>query len=88
MIESGDLARAGSVFELGYGTGHLARCLLAERLRSDATYLGADISPKMAAIAMKRLRAWAARARVLVLDPGDEQHRRGLRRRCCDRQSD
>jgi SAM-dependent methyltransferase len=73
MIEIGDLARAGAVFELGCGTGDLARYLLAERLRSDATYLGTDISPKMASIAAGRLRPWADRARVLVLDPGDER---------------
>ncbi len=60
--------RAGSVLELGCGTGKLARRLLAGRLPPDARYVGLDVSPRMVAIARGRLLPWAARAEVSEAD--------------------
>src|ERR671910_1215859 len=69
LAELGGFAEARSVFELGCGTGRFAASLLSERLPADARYLGVDVSPKMAALARQRLRQWAPRAEVGLLDP-------------------
>ena len=73
MLALGDLASATAVFELGCGTGRLARRLLAERLPPAATYVSTDISPRMTQIAEARLGPWAGRARVVTLEPGGER---------------
>lgn len=73
MVSLGDLAAAGAIFELGCGTGRLARRLLAEELPPQATYLATDISPRMAGIAGERLARWPERSRVAVLDPAAGQ---------------
>jgi len=65
----GSFDRAHTVFELGCGTGRHAASLLGERLPPDARYLGVDVSPKMVALARTRLREWAPRAEVALLDP-------------------
>jgi ubiquinone/menaquinone biosynthesis C-methylase UbiE len=69
MIALSDLAGAGAVFELGCGTGRLARRLLAGHLPRETTYLATDVSTRMVQIAAERLRPWARRASVSLLDP-------------------
>jgi ubiquinone/menaquinone biosynthesis C-methylase UbiE len=56
------------VFELGCGTGRVARALLAERLPSEAEYAGVDLSPEMVRLARERLAPFAERARVRLTD--------------------
>lgn len=64
MLAAGEFGGAQSVFEFGCGTGALAVELLRDHLPPDATYLGVDVSPRMVAIASRRLGPWAGRARV------------------------
>jgi len=52
------------VFELGCGTGALARALLDHRLSSDATYLGVDVSDTMVQLSSDRLARFGDRATV------------------------
>jgi ubiquinone/menaquinone biosynthesis C-methylase UbiE len=68
LVAHGGFDRARSVFELGCGTGRFAERLLARVLPGDARYEGADVSETMAGLATKRLRPWAARARVRLTD--------------------
>ncbi len=70
MIGLSDFAGAVAVFELGCGTGRLARRLLDGHLPPEATYLATDVSPRMVQIAEERLRPWAGRANVALLDAG------------------
>ncbi len=63
------LDRCSSVFELGCGTGRYAAELLATVFPSDATYVGMDVSPRMATLARNRLAPWSDRADVGLLDP-------------------
>lgn len=69
LIEHGEFGSARAVFEFGCGTGRFAERLLAQHLPPDATYRGVDVSPKMIALAERRLAAHAPRA-VLVLTEG------------------
>lgn len=55
LIASGDFEHAQSVFELGYGTGALAKRLLTRQLPVDARYTGVDVSPRMYELATRRL---------------------------------
>ncbi len=59
---------AGAVFEFGCGTGRYAAGLLGDRLARDCRYVGCDVSPRMVALASRRLASWAPRARVLLTD--------------------
>jgi SAM-dependent methyltransferase len=68
MIEHADLTQASSVFELGSGTGRLARHLLEDVLPAGCTYMGVDVSPRMVGLSRARLRRWAARATVSRVD--------------------
>ncbi|HEV2368904.1 MAG TPA: class I SAM-dependent methyltransferase, partial [Acidimicrobiales bacterium] len=68
LITAGALHDAGAVFELGCGTGKLARRLLAEVLPGTATYLGGDVSPRMVALARRQVAPWSSRAEVVQLD--------------------
>ena len=71
LAELAELDRARSVLELGCGTGRFAEGLLRDRLGTNARYVGIEISPKMAALARRRLAPWAPRARVeLIAPPG------------------
>lgn len=56
---------ARSVFELGCGTGRLARRLLAELLPEDARYVGVDVSGRMVELTRARLAPWSDRAAVV-----------------------
>lgn len=68
LIAHGEFEQAGSVFELGCGTGLFAFRLLTDHLSSTATYFGIDISGTMVRIAEQRLAAFATRAGVALSD--------------------
>ena len=61
MVELAELDRAAQIFELGFGTGRLARRLFEQHLRADARYVGQDVSATMHALARDRLAPWADR---------------------------
>jgi SAM-dependent methyltransferase len=69
LAELAEFGQAASVFELGCGTGRYAARLLATRRPASATYLGADVSPRMVALATARLAPWHERAHAVRLDP-------------------
>jgi len=66
LLEKGDLTHARSIFELGCGTGSLARGLLLNRLPSTSTYRAVDISSTMVALATNRLSEFSERAMVSI----------------------
>ncbi len=66
LLAHGDFAHARAVFELGCGTGRLARTLLERHLPATATYRGIDISSTMVALATEKLSAFSGRAAVAV----------------------
>ena len=67
LVACGDFEHAGSVFELGYGTGALAKRLLTRHLPVDARYTGVDVSPRMHELARRRLQG-ISRSELLVSD--------------------
>jgi SAM-dependent methyltransferase len=69
LIALADFESASAVFELGCGTGRLARLLLGEHLPPTARYLATDVSARMTQLAGERLRPWAERATVVALEP-------------------
>jgi len=68
LVAHAGLGTAHAVVELGCGTGRFAATLLARHLPADATYLGVDVSPRMAALASDRLQPWSHRATVALVD--------------------
>lgn len=64
LIAAGSFESASAVFELGCGTGRLAERLLDGPLPAGATYRAVDLSPKMVALAGRRLARFGGRARV------------------------
>lgn len=70
LVEHGRFAEAGSVFELGCGTGRLALRLLSGELPEGASYRAVDLSPTMVGLATERLAGYAPRATV-QLSNGD-----------------
>jgi len=64
LLRHGGFASARAVVELGCGTGRLAARLLRERLPTEATYVGFDVSETMVGLARARVRPWSDRARV------------------------
>lgn len=62
LLQGLDLARSGSVFEFGCGTGHFARQLLMRA--PHARYLGVDVSQGMVARARAAISPYAERAEV------------------------
>jgi ubiquinone/menaquinone biosynthesis C-methylase UbiE len=64
MIAHAAFEHAGTLFELGCGTGRLAERLLMHYLRSDAAYEGVDVSATMVALARVRLAPFGPRAVV------------------------
>ena len=68
LVAAGNLGQAKAVFELGCGTGALAARLLRDVLPRDSTYVGADVSSRMVALARQRVAPWADRAQVIQLD--------------------
>lgn len=67
LITVGRLREAHAVFELGCGTGALARRLLADVLPEDASYVGGDVSSRMVQLARRRVAPWPQRAQVVDL---------------------
>jgi SAM-dependent methyltransferase len=70
LLDHGEFRSASAVFEFGCGTGRFAVKLLEAFLSPSASYLGVDISPKMASIARARLAKYGSRAKVLVTSGG------------------
>ena len=68
LVAHARFGAARAVVELGCGTGRFAAALLAGHLPADATYLGVDVSPRMVSMATGRLRQWANRATVALVD--------------------
>jgi ubiquinone/menaquinone biosynthesis C-methylase UbiE len=68
LIAKARFEEAGSVLELGCGTGRLAATLLAERLPKHCNYLGLDASDTMCGLARARLQGWSPRAEVRHTD--------------------
>ncbi len=66
LIAHAGFEDAKRVFELGCGTGRLARRLLEERLPASSTYVGVDLSATMVGIARRRLAPFAPRVEVLL----------------------
>ena len=64
-VAHGAFETARAVVEVGCGTGRLAARLLARELPPDGTLTASDPSPVMAALARRRLAAWADRADVV-----------------------
>jgi ubiquinone/menaquinone biosynthesis C-methylase UbiE len=77
-----DFEHASAVIEFGCGTGRFAAQLLSTVLPPDCRYLGVDISPTMARLALARLGPWATRAAVRLTDGSPQLPEPG---RCCDR---
>ncbi|OBH99024.1 methyltransferase [Mycobacterium sp. E2733] len=67
LVAEAALAGDQTIFEFGCGTGRFAAHLLAS-LPGSVTYLGVDISPVMVDLATRRLRAWADRAEVVLVE--------------------
>jgi SAM-dependent methyltransferase len=75
LLRSADFESAARVFEFGCGTGRFAERLLSRHLAPAATYRGVDLSPKMIALARRRLAGWGARVELRLTDgspPDDE----------------
>lgn len=65
LVQHLALGDARAVYELGCGTGSLARELLDERLPRDARYTAVDVSETMVRLARGRLASYAERAEVI-----------------------
>jgi ubiquinone/menaquinone biosynthesis C-methylase UbiE len=70
LIAAGRFDTATLVFELGCGTGTLARRLLAEHLPPQCRYLGVDVSNRMVELTKSRIAPFGQRAAVLRTDGG------------------
>jgi ubiquinone/menaquinone biosynthesis C-methylase UbiE len=68
LVAHADFEQAGTVFELGYGTGALGWRLLDQRLPAGARYVGVDVSPHMQALATRRLARFADRTDLRLSD--------------------
>jgi len=66
LLAHGDFNHAHSVFELGCGTGRLARTLLLNFLPATTTYCAVDISSTMVALAADKLSQFSGRAEVSI----------------------
>lgn len=70
LAAHGAFGAAGSVFEIGCGTGRFAERLLRAHCSPNARYEGADLSGTMVRCARTRLAAFGARATVRQTDGG------------------
>lgn len=68
LVPEGDFDKATSVFEFGCGTGRLAARLLETVLPAEASYIACDISPKMVALAQRRISRFGTRVRAFETD--------------------
>lgn len=72
LLAEGRFREASRVLEVGCGTGRVAARLLREELRSNADYVGIDVSTTMVRLSRDRLAAWPRRAVVLQVPGGHE----------------
>jgi ubiquinone/menaquinone biosynthesis C-methylase UbiE len=68
LLARADFEHAHAVFELGYGTGALAARLFDRYLPAGSRYIGLDVSPRMHALARRRLHAHLSRAELNLSD--------------------
>jgi ubiquinone/menaquinone biosynthesis C-methylase UbiE len=68
LLAHADFKHAHAVFELGFGTGALAKRLLEHHLPADCRYVGLELSPRMHRLATQRLRAFGARVDLRLGD--------------------
>jgi ubiquinone/menaquinone biosynthesis C-methylase UbiE len=66
LLAHGDFEHAHAVFELGYGTGALAKRLFKDHLPPDARISGIDLSPRMNELATRRVHCYAHRAELRI----------------------
>jgi ubiquinone/menaquinone biosynthesis C-methylase UbiE len=71
LVAAGRFPEAHAVLEVGCGTGALAARLLERELPRDARYLGVDLSPRMAAIARRRVAPFGGRAEIRIADAAE-----------------
>jgi ubiquinone/menaquinone biosynthesis C-methylase UbiE len=71
LVAAGTFPEAHAVLEVGCGTGALAARLLGGDLPSDARYVGVDLSPRMAAIARRRVAEFGDRAEIRIGDAAE-----------------
>jgi ubiquinone/menaquinone biosynthesis C-methylase UbiE len=68
LLAHGDFEHAHAVFELGFGTGALAKRLLEHHLPADCRYVGLELSPHMHRLAERRVRALGPRVDLQLGD--------------------
>lgn len=68
LLRHAGFESAGTVVELGCGTGRLAARLLERQLPAEATYVGFDISRTMVDLARSRVAPWAGRAEIRLTE--------------------
>jgi ubiquinone/menaquinone biosynthesis C-methylase UbiE len=66
LLAHADFEHASAVFELGFGTGALAKRLLERHLLHDSRYVGLELSPRMHRLAKSRLRPFTPRIELLL----------------------
>jgi ubiquinone/menaquinone biosynthesis C-methylase UbiE len=66
LLAHADFEHAYAVFELGFGTGALAKRLLEQHLAPDCRYVGLELSPRMHRLARRRLQPFTPRAELLL----------------------
>ncbi len=71
LVAAGSFADAHTVIEVGCGTGALAARLLGRVLPENAHYLGVELSPRMAAIARRRVARFGNRAEIRIGDAAE-----------------
>jgi ubiquinone/menaquinone biosynthesis C-methylase UbiE len=68
LLAHADFEHAHAVFELGFGTGALAKRLLEHHLPADCRYVGLELSPHMYRLAERRVRAFGPRVDLQLGD--------------------
>jgi cyclopropane fatty-acyl-phospholipid synthase-like methyltransferase len=68
LLQAAKFQAAHSIIEFGCGTGRFALQILSEIASADCRYLGVDLSPTMAALALARLCSYSDRAEVRLSD--------------------
>jgi len=68
MIDHSRFDEAKVVFELGCGTGKLSEALLENKLPSDATYFGVDVSSTMVVLTRERIARFGEQAHCQAFD--------------------
>ena len=66
LITHSRFEKAQNIFELGGGTGKLARRLFEKHLPPKARYIGCDISPVMIDLAQDRLKGYAENSQMIL----------------------